>query len=391
MGVRIHFCVSPFLSFRGKSRNLLLFRIIVSSLVLFCVWILSIPGIISERMGRYAKYSELRTTCALFRRALLGWFRRHGRDLPWRHTRDPYAILVSEFMLQQTQVATVIPYYNKWLHRFPDFAALAQASENDVLHAWQGLGYYARARNLHGTATIVQNRHRGVFPRDIAATRELPGIGRYISHAVATFAFNRSVPIVEANTARVLTRLFDIRAPIDSNAGRQALWQKASALVPKNSACAHNSALIDLGALVCLPRRPKCGICPVNKFCRARNPEALPIKKSRPRIRQLTENHSFIRQRGKILLEESSTRWRGLWILPPLTRRSTAARPIHISVFPFTHHRVTLAVYRGRAREKPRPNQRWFGSIDDVAMPSPHRRAAQTIMNRSQTALGVER
>src|SRR6202035_6077113 len=123
-----------------------------------------------------------------FRRALTNWFRRHGRDLPWRKTRDPYAILVSEFMLQQTQVATVIPYYNKWLRRFPDFASVARASQNDVLHGWQGLGYYNRARNLHAASKIVQDRHRGSFPRQRAASRRRSRVGRYTAHAVATVA-----------------------------------------------------------------------------------------------------------------------------------------------------------------------------------------------------------
>src|ERR1043166_2728102 len=134
-----------------------------------------------------------------FRGPLLRWYRRHGRDLPWRRTRDPYAILVSEFMLQQTQVAIVIPYYNEWLRRFPDFTALARASENDVLRAWQGLGYYARARNLRATAKTVMDRHRGRLPRTVEQMQQLPGLGKYTARAVATFAFNQSVPIVEAN------------------------------------------------------------------------------------------------------------------------------------------------------------------------------------------------
>src|SRR5439155_16761240 len=141
---------------------------------------------------------------AEFRRALTTWYRKHGRDLPWRRTRDPYAILVSEYMLQQTQVTTVLSYYNKWLRRFPDFATLAHASEASVLHAWQGLGYYARARNLLATAGIVVNRYGGHVPYEIARMRELPGIGRYTANAIATFAFDQSVPIVEVNTARVL-------------------------------------------------------------------------------------------------------------------------------------------------------------------------------------------
>ena len=229
-----------------------------------------------------------------FRRSLLHWFRRHGRDLPWRKTRDPYAILVSEFMLQQTQVVTVIPYYNKWLRRFPDFASVSCASQNDVLHAWQGLGYYNRARNLRAAARIVRDQHRGILPGDIAAIRKLPGVGRYIANAVATFAFNQPVPIVEANSSRVLARLLDMRAPIDSAIGREKLWAYAAQLVPNRNAACFNSALIDLGALVCLPDKPKCGVCPVKKFCCAKNPEALPIKKSKPRTKRLIERHAFV-------------------------------------------------------------------------------------------------
>src|SRR6476661_10144647 len=177
---------------------------------------------------------------AEFRRALTTWYHKHGRDLPWRRTRNPYAILVSEFMLQQTQVATVIPYYNEWLRRFPDFASLARASENDVLRAWQGLGYYARARNLHATAQAVMSRYGGSFPRKIEQIRQLPGIGKYTAHAVASFAFAQSVPIVEANTGRVLARLFDLRDSIDSDPGRRMLWQYAASLLPKSNAATFN-------------------------------------------------------------------------------------------------------------------------------------------------------
>src|SRR2546427_13239227 len=253
-----------------------------------------------------------------FRRSLLDWYRRYGRDLPWRGTRDPYAILASEFMLQQTQVATVIPYYNEWLRRFPDFAAVARASESEILHAWQGLGYYARVRNLQATAKTVQNLHGGRFPRDLAATRALPGIGPYTANAIATFAFDRPVPIVETNTARVLARLFNFRSPIDRTAGWKALWKRASMLVPRYSTRIYNSALVDLGALVCVPHQPKCGICPVKKFCRAKNPEALPIKKMRSPTLRLTENHAFIVRQKTLLLQQANHRWCGMWILPPL-------------------------------------------------------------------------
>jgi A/G-specific adenine glycosylase len=318
-----------------------------------------------------------------FRRSLLRWFRHHGRDLPWRCARDPYAILVSELMLQQTQVSTVIPYYNEWLRRFPDFVSLARASENDVLHAWQGLGYYGRARNLRATAKTVMDRYRGRLPRSVEQMQQLPGIGKYTAHAIASFAFYQSVPIVESNTARVLTRLFDFRESIDSDRGRQTLWQYAAMLVPKSNASIYNSALIDLGALVCVVRQPKCGICPVKTFCRAKNPQTLPVRKSRSGIKRLIEQHGFVVRKGKILLEQSSTRWRGMWILPPLQRESANQRPVYKSIFPFTDHRVTLSVY-ARHREKIRkPLQSWvrIDSLDSIPMPSPHRKALRHLLS----------
>jgi len=322
---------------------------------------------------------------AEFCRALINWYRRSGRDLPWRRTRDPYAILVSEFMLQQTQVAAVIPYYHQWLRRFPDFASLARASENQVLRAWQGLGYYARARNLHATAQAVMDRHGGNLPRGIEQMRQLSGIGKYTAQAVASFAFNQSVPIVEANTGRVLARLFNLRESIDSALGRRTLWQYAASLLSKSDAAIFNSALLDLGALICVARKPKCDICPVNAFCRAKNPAALPVRKSRPETKRFIETHALIIRRGRILLEQSRQRWRGMWILPPLEpdcleQPRFPRRPVHESVFPFTHHRVTLSVYRRPPPKRIAPGQQWFGSIEEVAMPSPHRRAAQSLI-----------
>ena len=321
-----------------------------------------------------------------FRRSLLRWFRRHGRDLPWRQTRNPYAILVSEFMLQQTQVATVIPYYNEWLRQFPDFAALARASENDVLRVWQGLGYYARARNLHATARTVADQYRGRFPRSIEKMQQLPGIGKYTAHAVASFAFDQSVPIVEANTARVLTRLFNFHRSIDSAAGRRALWQNAAALVPTSNPRIYNSAFVDLGAIVCLPRKPKCGICPVKRFCRAKNPEALPIKTPKPRTKRLIEKHAFVARQGKILLEQSRRRWRGMWILPRLQRRPSNERPIYKSIFPFTHHRVALNVFGQCQQKVDQHSQRWIriNSLQSIPIPSPHRRALQHVLNQDR-------
>ncbi len=311
-----------------------------------------------------------------FRRALLRWYQKQGRDLPWRRTRDPYAIFVSEFMLQQTQVATVLPYYERWLRRFPNFDSLAAASQSEILHAWQGLGYYARARNLHAAAKAISSKHGGECPEDIDELRALPGVGRYTAHAVASFAFDQSVPMVEANIARLLARLFNVSAPIDSAAGRDAVWTGAAQLVPKRDAGVFNSALMDLGALICVPRTPNCGVCPVKSFCRAKQPVTIPVKRPRPRTKSLSEAHALTLQRGRILLQQCRKRWRGMWMLPPLTSQP-ATKPIYISTFPFTHHRVRLEVFPRLATILDAKTQRWFAirALDSIPIPSPHRRA----------------
>ena len=315
-----------------------------------------------------------------FQRQLLRWYHKNGRDLPWRRTRDPYAILVSEVMLQQTQVITVLPYYKSWLRRFPTFGALARGSENDVLHAWQGLGYYARARKLHSTARLVTDRYRGHFPRAIDEMQTLPGIGKYTAHAIATFAFDQSVPIVEANVSRVLSRIFDLRNPVDSTGGRDILWNYAATLVPQTAATEYNSALLDLGALICLPRKPKCKICPVKNLCRAKDPDLLPVKRPRPETKRLIEKHIFVTRKNRILLEPAKQRWRGMWILPPLNGSPKTAPAIYGSVFPFTNHRITLEVFPARSRGD--RGQRWFTKheLGWIPMPSPHRRAIEQLL-----------
>lgn len=325
-----------------------------------------------------------------FRRTLLKWYRAHGRDLPWRRTRDPYAVLVSEFMLQQTQVATVIPYYNEWLRRFPNFQSLARASESDVLHAWQGLGYYSRARNLHATAKSVVAQHHGVFHENVEHMRALPGLGRYTANAVATFAFEQSLPVVETNIARLLARLSDLQLPIDSAAGSAAVWNFAGSLVPKRRAGQFNSALMDLGALICTARQPKCDLCPVRAFCHATDPANLPRKKARTPTKLLTEHHALAFRPGRVLLEQSQDRWRGMWILPRLAEAPKSSVPVYRAEFPFTHHRITLAVHYDPLRpSSPTPLQRWFplDSLGSIPLPSPHRRAVSHLLAQERQKL----
>lgn len=290
-------------------------------------------------------------------------------------------------MLQQTQVATVIPYYERWLRRFPDIKTLATAAESDVLHAWQGLGYYTRARNLRAAARTVAAEHRGRFPTSIAQMRTLPGVGKYTAHAIATFALDRAVPIVEANTARVLSRLFNLQTPIDQAHGRDFLWDRATQLLPKRNAARFNSALLDLGALICIQRAPRCGICPVKAFCRASNPAILPRKKPRVPTKNLKEIHAFITRPGHVLLQRAACRWRGMWILPPLKPdglepSSLESRPAYAGVFPFTHHRIMLRVFRARAPEERGQSQQWFSiaRLSSIPIPSPHRRALNHLL-----------
>ncbi len=205
-----------------------------------------------------------RARLARFQRALLAWYRRHGRDLPWRRTRDPYAILVSEIMLQQTQVRRVLEYYPRFLARYPTVADLAAASEPAVRDSWDGLGYYRRASNLRRAAQLVAERYGGRFPAEVATLQQLPGIGRYTAGAVATFAFGQDAPILDTNAARVLARVFGH----GRRRGRtRRLWALASATIPRGRGYDFNQAIMDLGALVCRARRPACPVCPVRKAC----------------------------------------------------------------------------------------------------------------------------
>ncbi len=204
------------------------------------------------------------------RRRLLEWYGDARRDLPWRADRDAYRILVSEFMLVQTTVAAVIPYFDRFLRQFPDIQSLARADEDAVLKAWEGLGYYRRARQLHGAARRVVELHGGAIPDDAEAVRALPGVGPYIAGAVLSFAFDRPEPIVEANSQRVLARLVSWRDDMRSAASRARVWQAAVRLVPPIRAGDFNQALMDLGATVCTPRQPSCLLCPLSSICRAR-------------------------------------------------------------------------------------------------------------------------
>ena len=206
---------------------------------------------------------------AAFRRRLLRWFRRHGRDLPWRRTRDPYHVLVSEFMLQQTQVTRVEAYYHRFLERYPTLEALARAEPATVRETWDGLGYYRRAANLHRLARTVVNQHGGVVPDDPAALARLPGVGRYTAGAVASFAYERATPAIDTNVARVIRRAFHPR--LRGAGAERRVWETGAALLPRRNgpaAWTFNQAIMELGALVCTARVARCTECPVRGVCR---------------------------------------------------------------------------------------------------------------------------
>ena len=268
---------------------------------------------------------------------LLVWHADHGRhDLPWQRSRDAYGIWVSEIMLQQTQVGTVIPYFERFTARFPDIAALAEAPVDEVLHHWTGLGYYARARNLHAAARIIRDRHRGEFPPDLEAVMALPGIGRSTAGAILAFAFGQHHAILDGNVKRVLARHRRIAGWPGQRAVEKTLWSLAEALTPRRRVRDYNQAIMDLGATVCRRSQPRCNACPLAADCRARehgDPQAYPgraPRRSRPRR---AVQMIMIRRGGReVLLERRppSGIWGGLWGFPECEAGSDAARHVDV-------------------------------------------------------------
>jgi len=253
-----------------------------------------------------------------FRRNLRRWHEKHGRDLPWRNIGEPYRVWISEIMLQQTTVVAVVPYFNRFLNRFPTIQSLAAADETEVMRHWEGLGYYSRARNIHKTARQLVETNGGEFPDDVERLLQLPGIGRYTAGAIASFAFDRPAPIVEANTLRLYCRLLGYEGDPRSAAGQRLLWEFAERLLPRKSPGRFNQALMDLGATRCTPKQPDCRSCPVRNCCRATavgSQESIPMKAVRPQITNISEAAVAVRRNGRYLLHRipDGRRWAGLW------------------------------------------------------------------------------
>lgn len=348
------------------------------------------------------------------------WFERHGRDLPWRRAADPYAVWISEIMLQQTTVATVRPYFERFLVRFSDVAALAAAEESEVLRLWEGLGYYSRARNLRRAAQSIRDQYGLQFPRTPEALQELPGIGRYTAGAIVSFAFNQPAPIVEANTLRLYSRLMGLSDDPRRTTGQRTMWQFAELLAERWSALSAdrsrtwsprrlNAALMDLGALVCLPEKPLCTKCPLAAVCEARRAgtqASIPCPPTKPAITLLTEAAVAIVYRGQFLLRQRTEqeRWAGLWDFPRVSLdddNETGSRPgaeiqepsvevliekieaetgVKIALEEYfghrkhavTRYRITLHAYRARhvaGRAKAAKGWRWCSVTELATLP----------------------
>jgi A/G-specific adenine glycosylase len=275
-----------------------------------------------------------------FARALLRWFDAHRRDLPWRRHPSPYRTLVSEFMLQQTVVATVEPYFERFVARFPELAALAAAREDEVTALWSGLGYYARARNLRRAAIAVVADHGGVLPGDEETLRTLPGIGPYTAAAVAAIAFDRRTFALDGNGIRVLARLYAVREPVNLPATREQLRDLGQSLVPDARAGDFNQAMMELGAEVCVPGQPHCGACPVRKMCATQGPGVVARKPARRR-REMARTVTL--RRGAVMLVQrpaDASLMAGMWELPE------AASPDGAKPWFTVRHSITTTDYR---------------------------------------------
>lgn len=349
-----------------------------------------------------------RTLVSAVRRALLAWYRRNARDLPWRRTRDPYRIWLAESMLQQTRIGTALPYYQRFVECFPTVQALADAKLDDVLRLWAGLGYYTRARNLHKAARIIARGRGGEFPRTAEELQQLPGVGRYTAGAVASMAFGERVAVVDGNVKRVLARLFAIEASIEAAQTARQLWTLAERLVAPRAAGPFNQALMELGAGVCLPKKPGCPTCPLRKWCRAAAQgiqERLPKRRRKKPVPRVEAAAAAVRRNGRYLIVKRPAKGLlgGLWKLPSVDvqdgrlpydslrkhlkemvgRDVTIDEPLGTVRHAFSHRRLELHVYRchlrgAQAARSARDDIRWvlprqfgdyaFASVDRKAL-----------------------
>jgi A/G-specific adenine glycosylase len=299
------------------------------------------------------------------RKTLLVWYGSSGRDLPWRKTQDPYAIWVSEIMLQQTQVRTVLPYYERWLAALPMIQALAEAQSETVLKLWEGLGYYTRARNLHRTAQTIVETHSGIFPKTFEAVIALPGIGRSTAGAILSSAYGQPHAILDANVRRVLSRLIALEE--SGSAAEKRLWEVSEALLDRKSSFAFNQALMDLGATICLPRNPQCLLCPWQPFCLGQQqPERFPVRPAKQARPQKQALGFFVQCENSFLLVKRPEKGLlgGLWEFPTIERPGDwqtvfGSDPIALGTVEhaYTHFEISVAIYSVKIAEKVEPQK----------------------------------
>jgi A/G-specific adenine glycosylase len=305
-----------------------------------------------------------------FQDRLHTWYGKNARDLPWRETKDSYRIWVSEIMLQQTRVETVIPYYTRWMTEFPTLHSLAKARQDQVLSGWEGLGYYSRARNLHQASKIVVEEYQGRLPQDSISLQTLPGIGRYTAGAIASIAFGIDVPVLDGNVRRVYTRYFNISTPIQTSGTERTLWQIAQELLPTGRVGEFNQALMELGALICHPKNPDCENCPLAAGCLANDldlQESLPVRKGKSPLPHLQVTAAVIQENRKVFLAKRPPNGLlgGMWefpggkqedkeTLPETLEREireelsvpiSVGEPLGVYHHAYTHYKVTLHAF----------------------------------------------
>ncbi|MCC6729285.1 MAG: A/G-specific adenine glycosylase [Chthonomonadales bacterium] len=353
---------------------------------------------------------------ALCRGPLAEWYALNRRMLPWRALPpDPYAVWVSETMLQQTRVVTARPFFERWMASFPTVEALARAPLDEVLRLWAGLGYYARARSLHAAARSLVEQRGGVLPRTAAELEALPGVGRYTAGAIASVAFDAPAPVVDANVARVLSRVFAVDAEPRSARGSARLWELAAELVPRRGAGDHNQALMELGALVCAPHDPRCGACPLEPACAAahtREPTAWPRPSARRRVVRVQHSSAVVRRGDRVLVarRHETGLWGGLWEFPRrlcapgedpracaaraarevVGLRATVTGTVAMVRHSVTHHAIVLHALaceapRGRAQARDCAEVRWveIEALDGLALSSPQAGVAAALRGRA--------
>jgi len=257
----------------------------------------------------------------MFQQSLVNWFHENSRNLPWRKSYSPYQVWISEIMLQQTQMDRVVAYFNRWIERFPDVASITGANEEEVLKLWEGLGYYSRARNIIKTAKLLIENHQGELPADHQALIGLPGIGPYTAGAIMSIAFNREYPLVDANIERLFARLFNLGKPVKDKKTHTFIWQKAKELIPRGRAREFNQALMELGALVCIPQNPRCKICPVAAHCLAFSLDLVskrPVPGEPSKTIFIEMATGIVEHDGRMLIQKRKPTgvWPNLWEFP---------------------------------------------------------------------------